>query len=77
MGLLGGNSTVTFYIGVGNCTTVFEDCNEALEPETEYAFKIRGFTNHGYRDSPVVIFITGTVVFELNLWQVLIDSFYR
>lgn len=59
--ILGGNTTVTFYIGVGNCSTVYEDCNKELEPETDYAFKIRGFTSHGYRDSPTVTFVTGTV----------------
>lgn len=57
--ILDGNSTVTFRIGEGNCTTVYESCNDALKPNTEYAFKIRAFTRHGYRDSPTVTFITG------------------
>lgn len=60
--ILDGNSTAVFHIGVGNCTTVYENCNKALDPETEYAFKIRGFTSHGYRDSPTVYFVTGTSV---------------
>lgn len=63
--VLGGNSTVTFHIGIGNCSTVYEDCNKPLEAETEYAFKIRGFTRFGYRDSPTVTFVTGAIIGKL------------
>lgn len=52
------NAVFTFHIGTGNCSSIYEDCNKPLEPETEYAFKIRGFTDHGYCDSDTVAFVT-------------------
>ncbi|XP_049791152.1 phosphatidylinositol phosphatase PTPRQ-like isoform X3 [Schistocerca nitens] len=52
----------TFVLGTDESCSTHQYCNGPLHPRTEYTFKVRAYTSHGYQDSYVVPFHTDSEV---------------
>lgn len=62
--VLDNASSYSFVLGSGECDEQF--CNYALEADTEYTIKVRGFTSNAYRDSDILTFTTGEFQYITN-----------
>ncbi|XP_049836148.1 phosphatidylinositol phosphatase PTPRQ-like isoform X3 [Schistocerca gregaria] len=52
----------TFVLGTDESCITHQYCNGPLHPRTEYTFKVRAYTSHGYQDSYIVPFHTDSEV---------------
>ncbi|XP_049791153.1 phosphatidylinositol phosphatase PTPRQ-like isoform X4 [Schistocerca nitens] len=57
-----GSGVFTFVLGTDESCSTHQYCNGPLHPRTEYTFKVRAYTSHGYQDSYVVPFHTDSEV---------------